>query len=74
LALRDFGRHFSVIDHPTLERTVGISWSYDLSIYDAADVALAESLEVPLVTADTKLANRLLSHRLVTRLADFEVP
>jgi predicted nucleic acid-binding protein len=74
LALRDFGLHFSVIDHSTLERAVGLSWTHDLSIYDAAYVALAEGLEAPLVTADTKLANRLRSHRLVVRLADFEVP
>ena len=74
LALRDFGLHFSGIDHRTIERAVGLSWTHNLSIYDAAYVALAESLEAPFVTADTKLANRLRGHRLVVRLADFEVP
>jgi predicted nucleic acid-binding protein len=74
LALRDFGLHFSGIDHRTLERAVALSWTHDLSIYDAAYAALAESLEAPFVTADTKLANRLRDHRLVVRLADAEVP
>ncbi len=74
LALQDLGLRFAVLDHSTLERAVALSWTQEISIYDAAYVALAEHLEAPLVTADTKLFNRVRGHRLVTLLADFEVP
>ena len=42
-----------------MERAFAIACSYDTSAYDACYVALAEQLDVPLLSADMKLAKRL---------------
>jgi len=57
-----------------LERAVALSWDRGVSVFDAAYVALAETLDAPLITADTKLSTRLQGHPLLRLLADFEVP
>lgn len=50
-----------------------IAVRHDITAYDACYVALANALAVPLVTADRKLANRVLSEGFDVRvLADLE--
>jgi predicted nucleic acid-binding protein len=73
-ALDQFGLDFVVLAPPALERAVALSWDRGVSVYDAAYVALAETLDAPLITADTKLSTRLQGHPLLQLLADFEMP
>jgi predicted nucleic acid-binding protein len=73
-ALDRFGLDFVMLAPRALERAVALSWDRGVSVYDAAYVALAETLEAPLVTADTKLSSRLHGHPLIRRLAEYEVP
>ena len=73
-ALDRFGLDFVVLAPRALERAVALSWDRGVSVYDAAYVALAETLDAPLITADTKLSTRLQGHPLLRLLADFEVP
>jgi predicted nucleic acid-binding protein len=51
-----------------LEKTVSIARRHELSIYDASYVALAESLNIKVVTADEKLWKKLEKHPLLISL------
>lgn len=44
---------------PFLEPVIHLATQYELSAYDAAYAALAQCLDIPLVTADGKLARKL---------------
>ena len=64
--------HFEVY-HTTwdlLRKTNAISWSYGAAVYDAAYVALAETVGFPLVTADDALVKKMRGHSIVLRLKD----
>ncbi len=50
------------------EKTISIARKYDISIYDASYMALAESLNVKLVTADEKLLEKVKKHPLLLLL------
>ncbi len=55
-----------------MERALSIVCSYDISAYDACYVALAEQLNVSLLTADAKLAQRLeKSPYLIIMIQDY---
>jgi predicted nucleic acid-binding protein len=53
-----------------MRRAVEISRSYETTVYDAAFVALCESLEATFITADEKLAHSLESLTFVRFLGD----
>ena len=55
LSLMDMDLFIAGMSHLLMERTVEISMECGITIYDAAYVALAESLSTELVTADSKL-------------------
>ncbi|HEC85074.1 MAG: twitching motility protein PilT [Candidatus Parabeggiatoa sp. nov. 2] len=63
---------------PTSDLMVGaldIAVSHTISAYDACYVALAQRLNVPLVTADEKLINTLANSIYTVRwLGDFPIP
>ncbi|KYH39484.1 MAG: twitching motility protein PilT [Candidatus Bathyarchaeota archaeon B26-2] len=59
------------IEQPTkeiMEKTVFIARRYNISIYEASYIALAEILNVTLVTADEKLREKVKGHPLVLLL------
>ncbi len=57
-----------------LRKTNAIAWAYGVAVYDAAYVALAEDLGLPLITADEALLNKMKGHSIVLRLSDLEFP
>lgn len=57
-----------------LRKTNAIAWAYGIAIYDAAYVALAEDLGLPLITADEVLLKKMEGHSIVLRLGDLQFP
>lgn len=53
-----------------IRRAIEIAYSHDITVYDAAFVAMAEHLEADFITADEKLAQRLQNISYVCYLAD----
>jgi predicted nucleic acid-binding protein len=56
-----------------MARAVEIARDHDATVYDATFVALAESLNVVMVTADARLAQRLRTLPCVRFLGDLGV-
>ncbi|MBI4374620.1 MAG: type II toxin-antitoxin system VapC family toxin [Deltaproteobacteria bacterium] len=52
-------------------RAIGLSRQFGISVYDASFVALAESLNIDLVTADQKLARKVNSLPFVYELGGY---
>lgn len=51
-----------------LERAVDIATSHDRSVYDSMYLALAEDLDLPLITADRRLYNAIAGTALASRI------
>ncbi len=66
----DMGIGIEPIGSGTIRRTAAIAYSYDVTVYDAVYVALAEQLEASFVTADEKLIRNLNDIPYIYRLAD----
>lgn len=47
------------ISQEMIKGAIRLAYSYGITVYDAAFMALAESLKVPFVTADEKLSKKL---------------
>lgn len=47
------------ISQEMIKGAIRLAYSYGITVYDAAFMALAESLKVPFVTADEKLSEKL---------------
>ena len=59
---------------PWLRRAAVIARDCDITVYDAAFAALAETLDATLITADAQLAARTASLARVRFLGDWESP
>lgn len=69
-SLFDLGLDWIAPSPAVMDRTVEIARQYDTTVYDAAFVALAERLDVALITADARLVQRLASLQYVRFLGD----
>ncbi len=58
-SLFDMGIEIQHIGLDIIEKGITIAYIYDITVYDAAFVAFAESLEIDLITADEKLVQKL---------------
>lgn len=72
-ALDDLALDIRPIDVDLLRKTVAIAFAYQLTIYDAVYVALAEIVGFPLLTADEALLKKMKGHSIVLRLRDLAV-
>lgn len=70
-SLFDMGIVINRIGPEVIERAVEIAYSYDVTVYDAAFIALAERLEADFITADEKLIRKLHNVPYVHHLADY---
>lgn len=60
------------LDWELLRKATAIAWAYQIALYDAAYVALAERQGFPLLTADEVMVKKLRGHSIVVRLVDLE--
>jgi predicted nucleic acid-binding protein len=70
-SLFDMGIVINRIGPKVIGRAVEIAYSYDVTVYDAAFVALAKRLEADFITADEKLIQKLHNVPYVHHLADY---
>jgi len=65
--------HIKIIEisQEIIKWAIGLAYSYDITVYDAAFLALAESLKVPFVTADEKLSEKLADVPCVQHISLF---
>jgi len=61
------------LDWDVLRKTSSIAWAYDITLYDAVYIALAERLGFPFITADRALWKRMGGHSIVIALEDLEI-
>lgn len=71
--LEDIALDVQPLGYALLSKTVAIAYAYQLTLYDAVYVALAEALGRPLLTADEGLLKKLKGHSIVLRLRDLAV-
>jgi len=71
--LDDLGLDIRPMDVDLLRKTVAIAFAYQLIIYDAVHIALAETVGFPLLTADEALLKKMKGHSIVLRLRDLAV-
>ena len=69
-SLFNMGINFEHTGADAMRRVIEIAYSYDLTVYDAVFVALAEQLGADLVTADQKLIQKLDGIHYVHYLAN----
>jgi len=67
-ALIDLSLSIKLPTKEVMEKTVFTARKYNISIYDALYIALAEILNIILITADEKLIEKIGKHPLVLRL------
>lgn len=68
-ALTDLSLSIELPTKEIMEKTISIARKYDLSIYDSSYVALAESLNIKMVTTDEKLWEKIKEHPLMLLLS-----
>jgi len=69
-SLLDLGIVFHPAGSALLSNAVDLAFRYRLTVYDACFIALADILDLPLITADEKLASRAARHPKVVRLSE----
>jgi predicted nucleic acid-binding protein len=57
-----------------LKKANAISWGYEVTVYDALYVALAELRSHPMVTADDAFMRKMRGHSIVLALRDLDFP
>jgi predicted nucleic acid-binding protein len=66
------GLHLKVTatDFQLLRKANAIAWAYQITIYDALYVALAEQVGYPLITGDETMVRKLKGHSIVIPLRE----
>jgi predicted nucleic acid-binding protein len=59
------------ISQEIIKGAIRLAYSYGITVYDAAFMALAESLKAPFVTADEKLSEKLADVPYVQHISLF---
>lgn len=71
-ALRDLDLQIELVEWDLLRKATAISWGYQVALYDAVYVALAERQGFPLLTADEVLVKKMKGHSIVLRLKEMD--
>lgn len=69
--IRDYGFGIIELDDLLLDRVAELSVNYNISIYDAAYIALAEDTDALLYTADGKMLLKVKKLKFVKHMSEF---
>lgn len=64
----DMGIRILIPFSDEIKKAVDMAFSYDITIYDAHYLALADELGIPFITADKKLYDKISEHALAKYL------
>lgn len=67
----DMGFEIRAAEPEILERAINTAFKFRITVYDAYYLALAQTGNAPLITADYKMAGRLKGFKQVVRLSEF---
>jgi predicted nucleic acid-binding protein len=70
-SLYDLHINIIQISQEMIKAAIRLAYSYGITVYDAAFLALAESLKIPFVTADEKLSQKLATVPYVQHISLF---
>jgi len=71
-SLIDLGIHIVIPTEEMLSKAIDLSYSYDITIYDAIFVSLAKLINAIFITADKKLYKKVEELKFVKFIADFK--
>ena len=71
-ALQDLHLEAIPAESGLMRKANAIAWAYEITIYDALYVALAERVGYPLITADEAMIRKLTGHSIVVPLRELE--
>jgi predicted nucleic acid-binding protein len=61
------------VDWDLLRKASATAWAYQIALYDAAYVALAEHIGYPLLTADEVMVRKMKGHSIVIPLRELDL-
>ena len=70
-SVNDMGFDVRPVEPPVLERAVDSALKFNITVYDAYFLALAQSEGLSLITADYKMAGRMKNSKYLMRLSEF---
>lgn len=70
-SVHDMGFGIRPVEPAVLELSIDMALKFNLTVYDAYFLSLAQSEEQPLITADYKMAGRMKGAKYLMRLSEF---
>jgi len=67
----DMGFDIKTIEPTVVERAIDLAFKYNITVYDASFLSLAQTENRLLITADYKLAGRVKGFKHIMRLSEF---
>lgn len=71
-SVNDMGFDIRPVELAVLERSINMAFKFNITVYDAYFLALAQSEGKPLITADYKMAGRMKGAKYLMKLSEFE--
>jgi predicted nucleic acid-binding protein len=70
-SVNDMGFDIRAVEPAVLERSIDMAFKFNITVYDAYFLSLAQSEGKPLITADYKMAGRMKGSKYLMRLSEF---
>lgn len=71
-SVNDMGFDIRPVEPAVLERAIALAFKFNITVYDAYFLSLAQSEGKPLITADYKMAGRMKGSKYLMRLSEFQ--
>lgn len=71
-SVNDMGFEIRAVEPAVLERSIDMAFKFNITVFDAYFLSLAQSEGKPLITADNKMAGRMKGSKYLMRLSEFQ--